>query len=251
MISINGQQGTLSTSPWTFADMSGPFGGGARPFGPGGSSSGGPAEALRAAAESGDVEAATAQLALPSMSKQLIDSADSGYFGGTALSFAAEGGHTAIVAALLTAGASTGLADRSGYSPLHLAAQNGHDVICKLLLKRGVKPDRHNGQGFAPLHITSSSAVCFVLLAGGANPYARSRDGKSAMSIAAEKGNEGVYEQLAAKFAGKMRKESIRERKMMKERKEHYLQALAEERQERIKQKKQDQMKSYLKFRWA
>jgi hypothetical protein len=61
--------------------MSGdPFRGG--PFGV--SSGGGPAEALRAAAESGDVDAAKAQLALSTMSKQLIDSVDAGYFGGTA-----------------------------------------------------------------------------------------------------------------------------------------------------------------------
>ena len=136
-------------------------------------------------------------------------------------------------------------------SPLHLAAQNGHDVICKLLLKRGVKPDRYNGRGLAPLHLTSSSAVCFVLLEGGANPFILSRDGISAMTVAAEKGNTGVYEQLSSKLEGKMRKESIRERRIMQERKEHYLRALAAERKERKEQKKKEQMKSYLKFRWA
>ncbi len=154
--------------------MSGPFGGGAGPFGPGGSSSGGLAEALRAAAESGDVEAATAQLALPSMSKQLIDSADSGYFGGTALSFAAEGGHTAIVAALLTAGASSGLADRSGYSPLHLAARRGHTECVRLLLNGGAPPDARDGQKQTPLHLCvnkaqSDGAVLLLLLDFGAS----------------------------------------------------------------------------------
>ena len=161
-------------------------------------------------------------------------------------------GHENVVRLLFKHGANAHTRTMLGReSPLHLAAQNGHDVICKLLLKRGVKPDRLNGQGLAPMHITSSSAVCFVLLAGGANPYVRSRNGKSAMQMAAENGNVGVYDQLAAKFEGKLRKESIRERKMMKERREHYLRALAEERQERREQKKRDQMKSYLKFRWA
>ena len=207
-----------------------------------------PGAELVTASFNADVTTLAELLALPGYEVNATDRRT----GRNALHEACAQGHERVVRLLFEHGANAHTRTILGReSPLHLAAQNGHDVICKLLLKRGVKPDRHNGQGFAPLHITSSSAVCFVLLAGGANPYARSRDGKSAMSIAAEKGNEGVYEQLAAKFAGKMRKESIRERKMMKERKEHYLQALAEERQERIKQKKQDQMKSYLKFRWA
>lgn len=127
----------------------GPFGG---PFG----GSGGPADALRAAAESGDVEAAKAQLALSSMSKEVIDSVDSGYFGGTALSFAAEGGHDAIVEALLAAGASAGLADRSGYSPLHLAARHGHATCMRLLLQGGAPPDARDGQKQTPLHLCAS-----------------------------------------------------------------------------------------------
>ena len=172
--------------------------------------------------------------------------------GRSALHEACAQGHENVVRLLFAHGANAHTRTILGReSPLHLAAQNGHDVICKLLLKRGVKPDRHNGQGLAALHITSSSAVCFVLLAGGANPYVRSRGGDSAMSMAAEKGNVEVYDQLAAKFQGKMRKEMNRERKMMKERKEHYMHALAEERKERKEQKKKDQMKSYLKFRWA
>ncbi len=152
--------------------MSGPFGGG--PFGPSGSSSGGPAEALRAAAESGDVDAAKAQLALPSMSKRLIDSVDSGYFGGTALSFAAEGGHEAIVEALLAAGASADLADRSGYSPLHLAARRGHTGCVQLLLNGGAPPDARDGQKQTPLHLCvnkgqSDGGVLSLLLDSGAS----------------------------------------------------------------------------------
>ena len=149
--------------------MSGdPFRGG--PFGV--SSGGGPAEALRAAAESGDVDAAKAQLALSTMSKQLIDSVDAGYFGGTALSFAAEGGHEAIVEALLAAGASAGLPDRSGYSPLHLAARHGHTKCVHLLLDGGAPPDARDGQKQTPLHLCANSGQAdgaALLLDGGAS----------------------------------------------------------------------------------
>ena len=147
----------------------GPFGGG--PFG-GGGGGGGPAEALRAAAESGDVAAAKAQLALPDMTLKLIDAVDNGYFGGTALSFAAEGGHDAIVEALLAAGASPGLPDRSGYSPLHLAARHGHTACVARLLKGGAPPDARDGQKQTPLHLAANlgqTAATELLLEHGAS----------------------------------------------------------------------------------
>lgn len=126
----------------------GPFGG---PCG------GCPADELRVAAGSGDIGAVKAQLALPSMSEALIDSVDNGYFGGTALSFAAEAGHDAIVDVLLAAGASAGLADRSGYSPLHLAARHGHTSCVRLLLQGGAPPDARDGQKQTPLHLCANT----------------------------------------------------------------------------------------------
>ena len=135
-------------------------------------------------------------------------------------------------------------------SALHLAAQHGHDLICKMLLKRGIKPDRLNNQGLAPLHLTRAAAVCYVIITNGGNPFVKSRDGVSALTMAMKRGDIGVEELLNERLHGKMRKQSVIERKKLAERKEHYFKMRAKEKIDRAKEKKEDMLKKYLKFRW-
>ena len=55
------------------------------------------------------------------------------YFGNTPLHFAAYNGHTAIVEALITAGAVVNQANDYIETPLHLADQKGHTEIVEIL----------------------------------------------------------------------------------------------------------------------
>jgi ankyrin repeat protein len=135
-------------------------------------------------------------------------------------------------------------------SCLHLAAQHGHDLICKMLLKRGIKPDRLNGQGLAPLHLTRRAAVCYVIINHGGDPFVKTRDGVSAITLAIQRKDFGVEELLNERLHGKMREQSRIERLRIAERKEHYLKMQAEHRLERKKQEKKEAMRQYLKFRW-
>ena len=135
-------------------------------------------------------------------------------------------------------------------SALHLAAQCGHDLICKMLLKRGIKPDRLNNQGLAPLHMTSEVAVCYVIITHGGNPFVKSRDGVSALTMAINNKHVGVEELLNERLHGKMRKQSAIERVRLAERKEHYLREQAKYKVEQKAIKKSEQLRSYLKFRW-
>src|SRR5581483_7527027 len=57
--------------------------------------------------------------------------------GATALYFAAEGGHAAIVRRLIERGADVNLTGRSGVSPVSAAAYAGSDEIVEALLARG------------------------------------------------------------------------------------------------------------------
>ena len=131
-----------------------------------------PADLLRNAATSGDLGALVAILAKPEVTSTVLDSVDSGYFGGTALSFAAEGGHADAVAALLEAGASPGLPDRQGFTALHLAARHGHAACVEQLLLAAAPPDARDGQKLTPLHLAANKGkteVARLLLQHGAS----------------------------------------------------------------------------------
>jgi ankyrin repeat protein len=68
----------------------------------------------------------------------------------TPLHSAAAGRHTAIVAALLNAGAPVNAKQQQGWTALHAAAQNGDQVMVDLLLKYGANPKARNDDGLTP-----------------------------------------------------------------------------------------------------
>ena len=111
-------------------------------------------EELRAASESGDSASVSRLLGLSSVLAN-INAPDSGYFGGTALSYASERGHGVVVALLLEANASPGSPDRSGFGPLHLAAQHGHKGAVRALLEAKAPPDAKDNQHATPLHFAA------------------------------------------------------------------------------------------------
>jgi ankyrin repeat protein len=68
----------------------------------------------------------------------------------TPLHSAAGARHTAIVAALLNAGAPVNARQQQGWTALHAAAQNGDQVMVDLLLKYGANPKARNDDGLTP-----------------------------------------------------------------------------------------------------
>ncbi|KAJ1620727.1 hypothetical protein T492DRAFT_888192, partial [Pavlovales sp. CCMP2436] len=92
-----------------------------------------------------------------------------------------------------------------GQLPLHLAADGGHPLCVLLLLlehrARGKSVDPPNALQATPIHLSARAGDAIsvrALLAAGADPRARTRKGKLAAELAAEKGHAGVLDVLAA-----------------------------------------------------
>ena len=84
----------------------------------------------------------TAYFGVEAIVKLLLDTgkveADSkDNFGQTPLSWAAQGGHEAVVKLLLKKGSEVEIESRSGWTPLQLAALNGHEGVEQLLVIHG------------------------------------------------------------------------------------------------------------------
>lgn len=78
-------------------------------------------------------------------------------WGRTPLHWAAAGGHTAVVEALLARGANLRAADRWGCRPIHLAAEHGHLDVVELLLDAGADPAATLKNGKSVLHLAAHS----------------------------------------------------------------------------------------------
>eukprot|EP00633_Aureoumbra_lagunensis_P008202 CAMPEP_0197305498 /NCGR_PEP_ID=MMETSP0891-20130614/1586_1 /TAXON_ID=44058 ORGANISM="Aureoumbra lagunensis, Strain CCMP1510" /NCGR_SAMPLE_ID=MMETSP0891 /ASSEMBLY_ACC=CAM_ASM_000534 /LENGTH=752 /DNA_ID=CAMNT_0042786587 /DNA_START=490 /DNA_END=2748 /DNA_ORIENTATION=- len=86
-------------------------------------------------------------------------------FSGTALSYAAVGGHLDALQTLLDAGANPQTPTRSaGVSPLALAAANGQQNAVEILLSHGADAQQIDNSGLSPLAVASTDAVTKVLL---------------------------------------------------------------------------------------
>jgi len=65
---------------------------------------------------------------------------------------AAFNGHTAVVHALVSAGADVNLQRNDGFSALSVASQEEHIDCVKLLIQRGAEVDTCNNIGATPLY---------------------------------------------------------------------------------------------------
>lgn len=153
-----------------------------------------------------------------------VDIADN--YGTTALIVASTSGHDKVVDLLLKNNANPNVRDQSGSAPLVNAVYFGHTKTVKLLLKNSTKLDKQDGEellllasGLGHNDIVSTmidsginanarglkqrtalmAAAAFnrpgivkILLAKGANPDAKDKDGNTAYDVAKNKGNEEV-----------------------------------------------------------
>lgn len=125
--------------------------------------------------------------------------------GYTALMGAARGANVEVIQLLLSRGAQAGLADKRGYTAVHWAvAQPAGDdprrLAClRALLKAGAAPDARNEEGITPL----MNAAWFgcddsvrELLRCGADPLSKDNKGRTARSMAIERGHHRAAELL-------------------------------------------------------
>ena len=132
----------------------------------------------------------------------------------TPLILACQGGHHAMVKALLAAGASRTAHDSNSMSCLHAAAQGGHLACVTLLIGRPenqkmspAEIDARANQGQTALHLAALGGhryCCAALLAAGADPAAAAIDGLTALDIAkhCHPGNQELIELLECRSGG-------------------------------------------------
>ncbi|MCX5755962.1 MAG: ankyrin repeat domain-containing protein [Gemmatimonadetes bacterium] len=111
--------------------------------------------------------------------------------GMTALHWAADRGDLPMVEVLLKAKASVSATTRSAsYTPLHIAAKGGHSAIMVALLNAGADPNVMTGSGATALHLASGSGAtegATALLDKGADPNVREKlYGQTPLIFAAE-----------------------------------------------------------------
>jgi ankyrin repeat protein len=94
---------------------------------------------------------------------------------------------------LLDHGADPHVRDRAGNTPLIIAACMNHELVAAELLRAGAHPDARNDRGVAALHTAADHPealeIVRMLLAAGADPRVRDRDGKTPRDYAGEAEN--------------------------------------------------------------
>ncbi|KAI8663498.1 NACHT-sigma domain-containing protein [Fusarium keratoplasticum] len=112
---------------------------------------------------------------------------------------AAEKGHEAVVRLLLDRGAHTEVPDKESRTPLWRAAEKGHEAVARLLLDRGAHTEAADKGGWTPLLWAAAMgrrAVVRLLLDRGAHLEAADLEGRTPLLWAAEKGHEAVVRLL-------------------------------------------------------
>jgi ankyrin repeat protein len=121
---------------------------------------------------------------------------------GTPLIAASQGGHLAVVNALIAARAAVDRSNSQGFTALIVAAQNGFDAIVDCLIRvAGASVHHVNDQGSTALHIAAQQGrlgVVRILLRAGANPNVESTDGErvTPLYLASKDGHLAVVEAL-------------------------------------------------------
>jgi len=127
--------------------------------------------------------------------------------GKTPLILALENNHQYVAEMLIKEGANPNFADPGGTTPLMIAAQKGLVDTVKLLLSKGANPNTQQSNIKSVYASENKTPIMFaaeggntdivqMLIAKGANVNKKSRDGRTALSIAEEKGFSDVAEIL-------------------------------------------------------
>ena len=150
---------------------------------------------LRAAAKAGDLDLVNHFIA------EHGADVNEGSGGVTPLHWAANGGHAAVAAALLAAGADVSLTTGSGQSPLHWAANGGHAAVVATLIAWKADVNLTTDAGETPLRFAAGGghvSVVAELLAGGAEVNAKNADGEAPLHWAVRNGRASVVAELLA-----------------------------------------------------
>ncbi|PNH00689.1 Ankyrin-1 [Tetrabaena socialis] len=123
--------------------------------------------------------------------------------GATDLHIACQNGHTAVVEVLLAAGVDMEAKDMLvGRTALFIASQNGHTAVVEVLLAAGADTGpKEVVHGITALHVASGmghTAVVKALLQAGADKGARTKTGATDLHIACQNGHTAVVEVLLA-----------------------------------------------------
>jgi ankyrin repeat protein len=113
----------------------------------------------------------------------------------TALHWAADKGHAAVVGALVGGGATVGAVSKSGWTALHFAAQIGHAAVVEALAGAGAGVDAAAKDGHTPLSLAAvhgQTEAAAALLGAGADATRPTDKGKTAAEWAREKGHPAV-----------------------------------------------------------
>jgi ankyrin repeat protein len=119
------------------------------------------------------------------------------------LGLAAHKGRTEVVRYLLSRGADVNFAAPGiGFTALTGAVAAGHTDVVRLLIEAGADVNhRYQAQRFSPLitaAVAAGAEVVSILIEAGADVNARTTDGKTALSMAMEKGRVEIAELLEA-----------------------------------------------------
>ncbi|ROT81857.1 putative serine/threonine-protein phosphatase 6 regulatory ankyrin repeat subunit A-like [Penaeus vannamei] len=132
--------------------------------------------------------------------------------GWTPLHEAAYSGHTSVVTALVTRGATVNGKTNLGSTPLHFAAQEGHEAAAEELIVKGADVNAKDKNGYTPLHLAAfngHTAMVEMLIGKGAEPNAKEMEAIESESVArstplhfaAQEGHEAAAEELIVKGA--------------------------------------------------
>ena len=153
---------------------------------------------LHAASASGHLSVVNALIA----ARAVVDRVNVQGF--TALMYAAQQGHEAIVSVLhRVAAASVHHVNNQGFTAMHMAAKNGHVGVVRVLLRARDYPNvvSTDGSRSSPLELASvcsHPAAVQALIEGGANVNYSRPDGVTSLMLAAQLGHIEVVRALLA-----------------------------------------------------